>query len=589
MKKDFKKSHCIVSTFLSLDALLIVLLVIVCFLIFKRVELADLITGKFSGCPNCFKLATLEQDANYLVVVLVLITLSLWLKKWFIKIPLRLFSLLLLIIYIADVYVTLNYANRLHISDLLHYVNIKSISANASQRSGLFILFLLFLFFCLIVIFDQRQCRQLTKWFSAIISLVFIIFASLPNSLTHVDNFLLMNVFEANRKNGEYINYSMRFEEDLINRYGAEEKLECQINANPQRPNIVLVMVESLSPYQSKLISGLNDWTPNLDRIIEEGRYYDNFFANHYNSDFARVAMLTGELPIPPVKQSFQGREVTNLYINTQRTLPKVLEKNGYHSILMSGADLSINNTERFMHQVGFSEINDSRDSFYRRDPRFTFSSISDDKLYQNALNKMQSWQQPFFNMILTVTSHEPFIDPVTKESSIEKVIRYADHSLGEFYDELKVNGFFDNGILIITADHRSMTPIYREEQALLGLAAPAKIPFVIVGKGFAGVTSAFLQQADLLHSIESYIAKEYCVGKHRGLIFATPPTSTSCVYHVNGGFRDRVNVLCEDKTAGVAKLNGDNTKKITGKISQDSIDIINLARIREAERQKKQ
>ncbi|MFV0477878.1 MAG: LTA synthase family protein [Parahaliea sp.] len=570
------------------DSLVFGWLLILSFLVYKKLQFVDTVTGKFAGCSNCFELATLEQDASYLSAVVIIFTLSAWLGLYYLKVALRLLAMTLTLVYIADIYVMLNFFNRLHFEDITRYFNIKSFLSATNNQGFLFCSFALFLFISLLIVFDRRSYRNKNKAGLLILSIALIIFSLLPNTQTHIDNFLLKNVLAANQSNGEYTPYSSKFSEKIINQYGEQELFICHKNQKPRQANIILLIVESLSPYQSQWISGLNNWTPEFDKIIKEGRYYRNFFGNHYNSELARTALFTGEIPISPVKNPRQGLRIINWFSKTPRTLPDTLNKNGYHSIVMSGADLSINHFDGFMKKAGFSEINDSRDPYYKGQPRFSFNSVSDDILYENFLIKKNDWPSPYFASILTVSSHEPFTDPKTGKKGVDKVIQYADQAMGKFYKKLKESGFFNNGILIITSDHRSMTPIYKKEQKLLGLTAPAKLPFLVVGKGFEGESNVFSQQADLLQSIQSYISPEYCLSKGRGQILNTPPVPTECAYHVQGGFRDRISVFCnEGHHMGVVKLAGDNTKVIDGHVPEKAIENIHLWRIREAKRQR--
>jgi len=84
----------------------------------------------------------------------------------------------------------------------------------------------------------------------------------------------------------------------------------------------------------------------------------------------------------------------------------------------------------------------------------------------------------------LTISSHLPYLDPYEKTGTTsDKVWSYVDRQIGDFYERLKRLGFFKNGILIITGDHRKMLPVSQDEYAKYGDRAAARVPLAIVGK----------------------------------------------------------------------------------------------------------
>jgi len=83
-----------------------------------------------------------------------------------------------------------------------------------------------------------------------------------------------------------------------------------------------------------------------------------------------------------------------------------------------------------------------------------------------------------------TVSSHLPFLDPMGRSNTEKAVFNYVDQQLGRFYHRLANRGFFKNGDLIITGDHRIMAPLTKAERSLFGNSAFCRIPMVLVTSG---------------------------------------------------------------------------------------------------------
>ena len=144
----------------------------------------------------------------------------------------------------------------------------------------------------------------------------------------------------------------------------------------------------------------------------------------------------------------------------------------------------------------------------FRDSPRFGFQSPADHVLYEELLAHLDGRRRedpPVFLAAITASSHPPYVDPLGKANTEEQVWGYVQEELWWFYGELKRRGFFDNGLLIITGDHRRMTPIQEAERERYGESAKARIPLTIIGTGVPkdAVDDRFFQQADLLRMLD--------------------------------------------------------------------------------------
>src|SRR5437867_11877469 len=135
------------------------------------------------------------------------------------------------------------------------------------------------------------------------------------------------------------------------------------------------------------------------------------------------------------------------------------------------------------MHKAGFDVVEGNRSPAFEGWPRFQFDAPPDQALYEAAVSRIasSSLKEPYLLVLATTTSHLPWRSPEGAVHTEESVMRYVDRQIGSLYDALDRSGFLEDGVLIITGDHRQMTPVAAEELRRFGDAAPAMIPMVIV------------------------------------------------------------------------------------------------------------
>jgi hypothetical protein len=166
-----------------------------------------------------------------------------------------------------------------------------------------------------------------------------------------------------------------------------------------------------------------------------------------------------------------------------------------------------------------------------------------------------------------TVSTHQPYKDPLTGKRSLEKAMKFADRAFGDFMLALDRSGYFSDGILIVVSDHRSMTPIPLEELETFGTDAHSKVPAFIVGTGFDAGTAdhRVCSQADLVPSLEYWLRGRTRLGALQSLMWngpSSPPQAAApnCAFHSRGDLRGLVEVIC-NQGRGQVRLDGDQTR----------------------------
>jgi phosphoglycerol transferase MdoB-like AlkP superfamily enzyme len=223
---------------------------------------------------------------------------------------------------------------------------------------------------------------------------------------------------------------------------------------NLSRPNIMIIVLESFSAYLIGPLGGDSLVTPNINRYSKEGILFSNFYASGTRTDKAMPAILDG-YPAQPAQSIIKEP-------NKSQTLPslvKILIGNGYHSSFWYGGEINFANFNSFVVGSGFHDIITKRNF----DPS-TYNSkwgVHDHILFNSLEDSMKTVKEPFFKVILTLSSHEPFdvpMKPVFNGSDImtkyKNSVYYTDRTLGSFLDWAKGTDWWKNTLIIMVADH---------------------------------------------------------------------------------------------------------------------------------------
>ncbi len=471
----------------------------------------------------------------------------------------RLFVIVALFINVCDVVVLKNYHTHLALRDVVKYA---SYSGKYAEQIGVANTFYIVLGAALIMglivffVIDTRPSRKRAVPM-LIAGLVFIAIIPFRGSREYPHSWIFMNPYEYNMM---ILPESRNYSEEFTAKTSFKEKKICATGKG-QRPNIIILMVESLSSYQSDFFSGIEDWTPSLDSLAEENLAFTEFYANGFITEDGEVAMLTGRLPIyPPSSFTKGGSTSFRGFYAIDGALPQILAERGYETEFLTTSDLGFSNTGAWALSIGFEHVEGSEAGCYADLPRYHFNSVPDEALITRILDRVDEREDPFFIFVKTVSTHHPFIDPSTGEHDrAGTVFRYADRQIGRLARGLSDMGFFENGMLIITGDHHAMLPFSREEIELFGWdRAPHRVPLVIVN-GIQDLEERPFQHVDIYNSIVNLTSDRICTSEWRGHLFGEriPPRYIAMR---RGDNRSNVSVLADDKHYTV-RLKGDRTK----------------------------
>jgi len=223
---------------------------------------------------------------------------------------------------------------------------------------------------------------------------------------------------------------------------------------NTSRPDIMIIVLESFSGYLIGPLGGDSTVTPNVNRYIKEGILFSGFFASGTRTDKAMPAILDG-YPAQPAQSIIKEPKKSQ----SLPSLVKILIENGYNSAFWYGGEINFANFNSFVIGSGFTSII-TRNNFNPENYNSKWG-VHDHILFKALEDSMKAVKEPFFKVVLTLSSHEPFdvpMEPVFKGSDVvteyKNAVYYADKSLGSFLDWAKSTDWWKNTLIIMVADH---------------------------------------------------------------------------------------------------------------------------------------
>ncbi|NSW44262.1 MAG: LTA synthase family protein [Bacteroidales bacterium] len=225
------------------------------------------------------------------------------------------------------------------------------------------------------------------------------------------------------------------------------------------KPNIVILLLESWSADCIKSLGGYDSITPNFDALAQEGILFTNVFGSGGLSDQGIAAVLSAQPALPEVIIVNQPDKFIKL-----PSISSDLKKQGYYTFFMFGGQLSYGNIKAYLMTKDFDKIIEGND-FPSKIPRGRLG-IHDEYLLNFFADSLHMLRQPFFSMVFTLSSHNPYDMPYAEKfnwgGDAQKYINsmaYADSSLGVFFNKVKKMPFYKNTLFVLVSDHSHNSP----------------------------------------------------------------------------------------------------------------------------------
>lgn len=316
-------------------------------------------------------------------------------------------------------------------------------------------------------------------------------------------NALVAKVGIVNFTIGDAIKYSLQnnkvTENDLsfIKSWGENRKQKTDSKKYfgiAKNKNIIFLQIESLenSVIDNKIKN--QEITPNLNKLVKEGLYFNNFYSEVGPGNTADTEFVVlNSLYALPNNVAF-----IDYAQNQYNALPKLLTQNGYGTYALHGDVLTFWNRSNIYLNLGYQALFGKDKYNITREVGFGPSSLSDEDFFNQSLTKLEKLSQPFMATMITLSSHTPFELPndlrtikIPKQTNLNytqqryiESIHYTDQALGKFIEQLKNSNLYHNSIIVIYGDHQSYANINEAlapSNTTLSDLAKNQIPLIIL------------------------------------------------------------------------------------------------------------
>lgn len=557
VKKNRIQGYELLSAVLLLGLLLVLIAV--------RAGFVDRNIGAGIACQGCFHSSVFSAD-----LVMFWLTSGALLAAGFIpmRLPGRMLHLavgLLLVVYLTDLLVFRLFNYRLFLSDAALFISERAAVWDqfSTGVGGAWVAIVILLAVAGLLMFllfmPAARGRPVRIFLSA--TLVFSLTAGLAlESPPYVNDWATTNVFRANLATTERVRYSPEFETELAGLAPVSPRQHSS-GTDPQTGrNVIFVLVESWSSWHSLQFGGILDWTPEFDKAAQRGLQFNNFHAIGFSTTNGLVGILAGQKIWSPFLHLFESPPFYSMW-GVEHSLPRLFSDSGYETAFLTTGPIDLYRKGEWMTDLGFTHVEGNEHPYYADEKRYAFDAPSDAALYRRGLQWMQTAGKPYLLVLETVTTHQPYVDPDSGERSLEKAMRFADRAFGSFLEKLEAIDFFQNGLLVVVSDHRSMTPVSSQELERFGASTFSRVPAFIIGGDIDPGTGddRVLSQSDLVPTFDWWLNGETTLGPHDAVMLDGSDT-TKCAFHARGDRRGLLEVICPEGY-GQVRMEGDRTR----------------------------
>jgi phosphoglycerol transferase MdoB-like AlkP superfamily enzyme len=327
--------------------------------------------------------------------------------------------------------------------------------------------------------------------------------------------------------------------------------------------NVILLVVESLSSYQSKYFSGLPfDNLKEFDKSLKDASSLSfKYRCSSFNTLTNLFSLLTGYYPLlrPQGKIDYSSDKYYAHSISAE------FKREGYHTVMFLPVRF-VDNLDVVSEKCDFDTVIDDKDPFFNNAERYIFNGVDDSVAFKRLVNlteELKSNPKPHFIFMKTTTMHAPYVDPVTQTYSFEATVQFFDRAYKDFMNDLKASGYFDRGgVLVVTGDHRAMVPMGSQEQMRYGVWAIQKVPLVFFGQNLKPVDDKNeYNHVDLHFSLQYLMLNRAWKNRLQKNMFAPEQNQSFTCAFFQQCFNPAEVLLDTSVGEGKIVLNGDKTR----------------------------
>ena len=251
--------------------------------------------------------------------------------------------------------------------------------------------------------------------------------------------------------------------------------------------NVIVIHAESMQDIALNRTFNGEEVTPNLNRLIEEGLFFTNFYSQ-VSVGTSSDTELTFNTSLMPTQN---GTAFVSYFDRTYIATPSLMKEKGYYTFSMHANNADFWN-RRVMHEsLGYDKFY-SKETYDVDKENIIGLGLSDKEFFAQSVEKIKKISkehEKYYGLLITLTNHTPFSDTDkygefavtmkttttnedgtteeieapylegTKLGNYFKSVHYADAALGEFFQSMDEAGLLDNTVVILYGDHDARLP----------------------------------------------------------------------------------------------------------------------------------
>lgn len=266
----------------------------------------------------------------------------------------------------------------------------------------------------------------------------------------------------------------------------------------PRHPNVVVILMESMSASLMQTFGQKQPLTPTLDSLYHTSLAFTHFYSAGIHTNHGITATL----------YSYPALMFRNLMKGTvtprRDGLPTVLHDEGYHNMFFMTHEAQYDNMKAFLLTNGYDEV--FAEEQYPSEEKVNSFGVPDKYLFDYALGTIRQRaksREPFMATLLTISNHPPYIVPEwfnakTKDPETQ-IVEYSDYCIGRFLAQARRESWYNNTIFVILADHGKL--VGKSEAELP--QSYNHVPLIIFGPGIEpGIYDGLGTQIDVMPTL---------------------------------------------------------------------------------------
>jgi phosphoglycerol transferase MdoB-like AlkP superfamily enzyme len=273
------------------------------------------------------------------------------------------------------------------------------------------------------------------------------------NELDYATNYVTESDDAASGRLGDLLGREPGVEDLATATYDMTRRI---VHRGPElRPNVILVVVESLSAHYLGTFGDENELTPNLDALARQSLVFTNLYATGTRTVRGLEAIT---LSVPPTPGASIVKRPRN---EGMFSLGFVFREKGYRTQFLYGGYGYFDDMNHFFSTNGFEVVD--RSDLSNEEISFSNSwGVSDEDLFALSLREADrdhAAGAPFLQLVMTTSNHRPFTYPpgrvaIPSGTGRHGGVQYTDHAIGRFLAEASRRPWFEDTLLVVVADH---------------------------------------------------------------------------------------------------------------------------------------